>query len=238
MAINIKLAIQAQYPDATPGEIREAIPDLIKYAYQGSMPPYSSLEAPTLHKVKTATVGSFVICYGMDTSVAANTKREPSIVLIKRGDKGFGITGGYTELGKDKTSGEQPKEGAVRELKEEVLDNNGTPIISPDSERLKLIVSGIDYRNPELPVNYNGHTLELTTQELLLLKEHSRRLNEESAYQADVTKKTHGEVDDLQIVPISNVLAMKRESFTHPHEFDAIRQFAQTLQQQSFMPRR
>ena len=228
--IDIMTAIRQAYPNATAADIKASLtPRFLAEAY-GKMPGYSTLEAPALHNVKTATVGSFVICHGTDTSAGA-TRGEPVIAVIKRGDKGYGVTGGYTDLGSEKTAGEQPKQGAVRELGEEALDDNGKPIVSPDSSRLQLIMSGIDYRNTKLPVNYNGHALELTTQELSALKRHSTRMQNDESYSKVVSEKSGGEVANMQIMPISEVLKLDRESFTHPHEYDAVQLLAEQLKQ-------
>lgn len=181
------------------------------------------VDAPAPYK--TAYVGSFIICYGKDSS----TTQDPVILLIKRADGGLGIPGGYTELGKDDAPGEQPREGAVRELKEEVLDNTGKPILSPDSARLRIITSGLDYRTTEHPTHYNGHALELNASELSALREHARKLQKDTAYQAAVKKQSQGEISGLLIVPVSDIMKMKRESFTYAHEFDALLQLAETL---------
>ncbi len=233
--IDIMGAITTRYPDATPQQIRNALEGFIAQSYaDGGLPNYSSLTAPTLHKVKTTTVGSFVVCYGMDTGI----KREPVVVLIERSEKGpngeprYGVLGGYTELGNNHTAGEQPKEGAVRELKEEALDDQGKPIISPSPDRLKILMSGIDYKNPALPTNYNGHSLALEAQELTALKLHADKLENDTDYRAAVTQQSNGEVANVRIMPLAEVVKMPAESFNYPHEFTAIQTLAQELQTQ------
>lgn len=234
LPLDLMSAIRAAYPDATPEQIRDALtPRFLAEAY-GPPPSYSTLSTPALQTVKTAAVGSFVICYGYEPG-----KREPVIALIKRGDKGregedrFGVLGGYTDLGAETTAGEQPNEGAVRELMEEARNDHGEPVISPRPDRLKLLASGIDYRNPTLPVQYNGHMLELTARELATLKTHSQKLQEDPDYREAANRHTEGEVADLRILPLSEVLKMQRDSFTHPHEFDTIAQMAKQLQQRA-----
>ncbi len=235
--LDLMAAIYKEYPDATPAEIKASLTSEFLSAAYGKMPGYSTLAAPALHVVKTATVGSFVICHGTDTAAGA-TRGEPLIAIVKRTDKGpngedrFGLLGGYTTLGTEKTGGEQPKEGAVRELKEEAIGPDNQPIISPNPDRLKLIDSGIDYKNAKLPTNYNGHTLELTAIELASLKEHSRKMEQDPEYKAAVLTASGGEVADLKLLPLSEVLAMQLESFTYSHEFKAVKKLAEQLKQQ------
>lgn len=235
--LDLMAAIRASYPGASPEQIKAALsPAFLAEAY-GEMPDYSTLSAPTLHPVKTAAVGSFVICHGSDSS-GRIARSEPVVVLVKRGDTGpdgedrFGVLGGYTDLGTETKVGEQPKEGAVRELMEEAVNDQGEPVLNPTPDRLQLLASGIDYRNPALPVNYNGHSLELTTRELAALRAHSEKLESDPAYQEAVRGHTHGEVTDLRIAPISEILRMPKDSFTYPHEFDAVAQLGEQLKQQ------
>ena len=187
-----------------------------------------------MHKVKPATVGSCVICYANDPSIinhATKTLGAPVIALIQRSDGGLGVLGGYTNLGKDTTKGEQPKNGAVRELKEEAINDIGKAVISPQPERLQLIANGIDYRKPALPVVWHAHAMELKAEELKALKEHAERMKRDEAYKQAVKKKSRNEIDGMLIMPLAEVIALPRESFTHPHEFDAITELAKQLKQ-------
>ncbi len=240
--LDLLAAIRAAYPDITPAQLKASVTSqaFLDEAY-GKMPGYSTLSGPQLQNVKTTTVGAFSISYGYDTSAKSHANRgqgEPVVAIIKRGDKGpagedrFGVLGGYMDLGSETRAGEQPKEGTVREIREEALNDKGEPVISPQPDRLKLLVSGVDYRNVKLPVTYIGHALELNVQELAALKLHADRLKTDDAYRSEVVKQSHGEVSDLQIVPLSQVLAMPRDSFTHPHEYDAFSQLAEMLKQQ------
>ena len=238
--LDIMAAIMEKYPDATGAEIKAALtPEFLAAAY-GKLPKWSTLGKPALHDVKTVTVGAFVVCHGTETGAGA-ARGEPVVAIIKRTEKGpngedrYGVLGGYTNLGSNLTIGEQPKEGAVRELKEEAIDDQGKPIISPDPSRLARIDMDltIDYRIPKLPVLFNPNSMELTAQELAALKLHSKKLEEDPDYRAAVREQSDGEVADLKIMPISKVLEMGRESFTHPHEFDTVAALAEQLRQQS-----
>src|SRR5687768_14608277 len=114
--LDLMAAIHTAYPDATPADIKASLlnPDFLKAAY-GAMPSYSTLSAPNVSAVKTAMVGSFVICHGFDASARnpeTKTVGEPVIAIVKRGDKGpqgedrYGVLGGYTNLGSETIPGE------------------------------------------------------------------------------------------------------------------------------------
>lgn len=235
--LDILAAIRKTHPDATPEVIAKAVrdPKFLKVAVP--LPYYSSLEHATLHTVKTATIGGFAVCYGHETGVSAN-RNDPLVAVIKRGDTGpngedrFGMLGGYTELGDNHTAGEELEDGVIRELTEEARDADGKPILTPDPQRLKLLHAKLDYRKPSLPVAAHGYALQLTTQELTTLKMHADKLRNDPDYRDKVQAATNREVKDLQMMKLSEVLAMPRESFTHPHEFDALQQLEITLQQQ------
>ena len=51
------------------------------------------------------------------------------------------------------------------------------------------------------------------------------------AYAEAVKEASHGEVSKVIVKPLSEAIAMSREQFTHPHEFDAIVTLAEQLKQ-------
>jgi hypothetical protein len=198
-----------------------------------------------LQVVKTSTVGSFALCYGNETGAAGQLRgADPLVVLIKRGEKGpggedrFGALGGYIDLGKEKTAGEQPIEGMAREVGEEAVNDKGEPVVDlnkrlrTETDLAKLLVSGVDYRRASLPVTYHGHAVELTTQELTALKLHSQRMETDDVYRAAVLEKSNGEVSDVKLIPLSEAMKLSRDSFTHPHEFDALAKLDEHIKQQ------
>jgi|GEM_PF-2137748 len=242
--LDLMAAIRAAYPDATQEQLKAALtPDFLSVMH-GPMPHYSTLSSPALHNVKTATIGSCVLCYGQDTGTPRTQNKEPQVVIIQRGDKGkggeprYGVLGGYSDLGTETTGGEQPKAGATREVCEEAVNDQGKPVFTPDPKRMKLMTSGVDYRVPKLPVAYSCHVLELSAQEMATVKEHCRKLENDAGYRAAVQSHSHREVLDMKVMPLSQALAIPRESFFHPHEYDVIVEFAEHLKQQQTSQKR
>jgi hypothetical protein len=235
--IDVMAVIKAAHPDASPAEISAALqsPALLKIA--APLPRYSNLAHAQINTVKTATVGSFIVAYGYETGARAALSDEPLIAIVKRGDKGpngedrYGVLGGYTKLGSNKTGGEQPNQGAARELGEEARDDMANPIISPKPDRLQSLFGTIDYRNPALPVAAFGFALPLEARELAALQKHAKKLEDDPEYRARVQAATAGEVKDMRMMKLSDVLAMDKVSFTHPHEFEAVQALAKQLQQ-------
>ena len=74
--------------------------------------------------------------------------------------------------------------------------------------------------------------MELQVDELQLLKEHAKRLKEDPAYKQAVKEKSNNEINGMLIMPLADVIAMPRERFTHPHEFDAVVELSKQLKQQ------
>lgn len=236
--IDILDTVKKAYPDATPDAIASALRDPAFLKAAVPLPHYSSLDHAQLHVVKTSTIGAFTVAYANDTSATANRK-DPLVVVIRRGDTGpngearFGMLGGYTELGSNKTAGESLEEGAKREMAEEACDDQGEAILSPDASRLDLLHAKIDYRKASLPVTAHGYALALTTQELNTVKRHIDRLANDPGYREASKAATKGEVADMRLMKLSEVLAMPRDSFTHPHEYDAVEQLSQKLEKQA-----
>ncbi len=195
------------------------------------LPAWSSLTEPMEHTVKTATVGSFVACYFNPTlsNGIQSRKAKPSVLLVERCDGRLGLPGGYVDIGSNNSAGEQLAEGAVRELREEVVNAEGTPIIAPDAQRLQIISAGIDYKNPALPVCYHGHALELTAEELVQLQEHAQKLTGDEQYKQASFVATHNEVRGIKILPISEIMQMPEQNFAYPHEFAALKTLHEKL---------
>jgi len=205
-----------------------------EYVY-GPLPFFSNLSSHNVMNVTAAAVGSAAICCALDP-----VSQEMLALMIKRGETGengedrFGITGGFTNLDFTKAStyvtasvlGEQPAQGAVRELREEILDDAGRPILDIDPARLRVISTGVDYRavgKGGLPVQYNGHVVILSSEELELVQKHIARLHADPAYREAARIKSEGEVSDVILMRLSDAAQMDPIQFTHPHELDALR---------------
>jgi hypothetical protein len=224
--------LTARFSGLSPAEL---VAGPLAEAAFGPLPPYSNLQTHKVTNVATAMVGAFVFCYG----------RHPfsgtlCVAIVKRGDKGpngedrFGATGGFTNLDFTEAStytaptsiGEQPAVGACREVREELLDDHGVPILDLDPARLVLLKTGLDYRGVEkgrLPTQYNGHMAELTAPEILRLLTHVERLASDQGYRDAARLKANGEIADVMFLPLSTAAALDETSFTHPHEHATLR---------------
>ncbi|MDX1975730.1 MAG: NAD(P)-dependent oxidoreductase [Rickettsiales bacterium] len=242
--------IAAAIKEAFPGQERQALAGPVAIATLGAIPPYSNRDDYHMHNCTTLMAGAFVAAHGVDKSrrdVASNRMGEPVVVVIERGDKGpdgslrYGLLGGFMNLDyvvkngvKDTSRGEQPHEGALREFGEELIGPTGKPIITPDESRLEPLISGVDYRRTKSPATfYTGFGLKLTEPELEAIRAHEQAIKTDPTYAANVKSASGSEVAKVMVKPISEVLAMSRESFTHPHEFDAVVKLSEQLKQQS-----
>lgn len=215
---------------------------LANFAY-GDLPSYSYLSTHKVTNVESATVGSFVICHSTDL-----LSHEPLIPLIERGEQGphhekfFGITGGFTNLNFTRAGpftqasrlGEQPRQGAVRELGEEMIDAEGKPILTIDPQRLSLLTTGIDYSwvpKGQLCTQYSGFEVKLSAEELKKMQDHISKLQNDPTYRQAVYDRSHGEVRNVCLMKLSDILRMKEDQFFHPQEFEALKQLALRLAQ-------
>jgi nucleoside-diphosphate-sugar epimerase len=233
-----------------PGEDKKTVfAGPVAKAVLGALPPYSNRDDYHLYSCTTITAGAFVAAHAQDTSrrdPATGRMGEPVVVMIERSEKDasgepkVGLLGGFTNLDyvvkngvKDTSRGEQPNEGALREFGEELIGADGKPVVTPDIARLTPLISGIDYRRKISPAcAYTGFGLELTPEELETIKTHAQRMHDDPTYTDAVSKASGGEVTKVMVKPLSEAIAMPREQFTHPHEFDAIVKLAEQLKQQ------
>jgi hypothetical protein len=153
--------------------------------------------------------GSFIIPYYSDSipSKLKTDRNHISIILQKRSDTGpngedrYGVFGGYTNADivvhgeiPDKSRGEQPEEGALREMNEELLNDEGKPILDIAEDRLNHVISCKDYRKrPGTAVR--GFTLRLTTDEFIAVKAHSGSMASKPDYRNTVQAASGGEVN-------------------------------------------
>lgn len=228
---------------------QELLPSVLKipvYSNRGLEDTPANVAGYQISNVTTMMAGSFAWCYAEDSNLRnPETGRMGDIVvaLVKRGDKGpngedrFGALGGFTNLDfvekpdgtKDWSKGEQPKEGAAREIREESVDSKGVPVLAPKAERMELLLNGHDYRGRPA-TNYTAHSLEMTPLELAGLKIHSEKLANDPDYLAGAKKASNNEVANIEMKPLREILAMGRDSFTHPHEYDALAKLNERLQ--------
>lgn len=220
--------LTAAYPDLSPRALLEG--PVAHYAL-GPLPPYSGLKTHKIANVATATVGAFVLCYGYDRQW-----RDYGVLLIRRGESDaagnalYGAVGGYIVI--DPPSGEQPRQGAVRETGEETVDDKGKPVIDLTPERLRILDDGVDYRAAQkggLPVHYTAFSARLAATEITRARHHAQRMEEDAAYRAAVTAHSKGEVRNVLWLRLSQAAALSSAQFTHPHELAALRLLARAV---------
>lgn len=230
--------IHQHYPGQDPKQIfAELAADVL-----GPLPPYSHRKSYQISPVTRLMPGSFAIAYGANTAMRGPDGRmgEPVVVLQRRGDTGlhgeprYGALGGFTNVDDVPEKGvneEQPREGAAREISEELVDDTGKSLWHITPDRLSdVLVVGHDYRRKENGVCYTGFALELTPQELSAAQAHAKRLAADSEYAGKCRTASGGEVASIMVMPLREAIALSRASFTHPHEHDALMVLNQKLQ--------
>jgi hypothetical protein len=225
----------AQLGPSFPGKTaREIVAGPLAETAFGPLPLFSNLVTHHVVNVATAAVGAFVICHVYDPELGGT-----AVVLIRRTDRNaagkhaFGVPGGFTNL--DFTTGglfipaspqgEQPAQGAARELREEIVDDAGCPLLDLDPARMQLITSGIDYRavaTSGLPVQYNGHAVRLMDKEWRRLRRHVARMQTNPDYRKAVQEKSGNEVADVVLMGLKEAAALSPQQFAHPHELSAL----------------
>lgn len=182
--------------------------------------------------------GAASLCYGRHPETG-----ELSLVMIRRNEVGpdgepyYGITGGFIHPGYFELklvdgkiefivhSGEQQIDGALRERREELLDDQGKPILTSDRTGPVLIDNGIDERplqNGGTAVGYCAFASALTDEQMAAVFNHGNRMKNDETYRAAVTEKSKGEVVGVELVPLAQAAIMPLEKFKHPHERHAI----------------
>jgi hypothetical protein len=232
--------MRRHFPGEEPKDVlkNKIIPGIV------SLPHYSTLETPVVKVVETAVAGSFAIAYAENPENAA----DPFVIIQRRSEKGkdgaarYGALGGFTNFSwrevdgvKDSSRGESPAEGAAREITEEMVDADGKPVIAPAPDRFltrNILAAGHDYRRNFGDVcTYTGYALPLTPEEVKAIDAHIER-TQDAAYAKAATEASHGEVDGILKLKLSEVLVLGKEQFFHPHEFEAVEELAARVREQ------
>jgi hypothetical protein len=234
--------IAKHYPGRDPKDVFAK--ELATEVY-GPRPVWSTRDDYQISASTRMNVGNFLIPFHV-AHAARNRDRgrhdEVFIVFQKRADKGprnedrYGALGGYINAdyvahgGKviDRSRGEQPEEGALREMNEELVDDQGEPILDIAAARIAHVHASCDYRiRPGTVVQ--GFEVRLTNREFAAVKAHSGRMANDPGYAMAVRQASHGEVNEILVRPLRDVVAMRRNHFTHPHEYDALKKLARRL---------
>ncbi len=236
--------IAKNYPGMTP---KDVLTGPMAEEILGPIPPWSGRKKYQANDCTGVYPGNCAVIYGEDDSwKSSSDKSEPFIVYQKRSENGvngevqYGLLGGFATVDDNPERNlkkEQPREGCKREIMEESVDDKGVSILSPDTKRFKLLDAGYDY-SVEPPNSYNVFALKMTKQERDNIRNHAERMASDPDYAKAVTDASHGEVKQIFVKPLSEVLKLGRDSFTHPHEFDAIQKFAEQLKVQTRLRQR
>lgn len=215
-------------------------------AILGNLPAYSNRHKRgyQVTGVSVATVSAFAILYGRENDIEENV-----FVLIVRpaGSQNlsprYGTFGGFVNLDgpseEQLSAGEQPHEGLVREIAEETMDDNGQPILKISPERLRLVHSGIDYRGCEqdLQSTHNtGYLIQIFQEELVALKMHAQKMKHDPVYRSAVFRASKGEVIGIKILTASEIQTLRKDQFSHPHEFDVLARASKFLKNPDARP--
>ena len=181
--------------------------------------------------------GAFCVCHGFDAAI-----QQPVVLILERGahfkgtnTEGFGTPGGYIDVA---TRTEQPRQGAVRELAEEIIHPDGSSVLGPvDPARLRLVDSGIDYSGGKIGglhagTVWHGFSCELTADEMLKLKAYAAKMDSDPLYADAVRAKSNQELGNVFLFPAKEMLekiGRNEMKFAYAHEMAVVRKVAETL---------
>lgn len=194
----------------------------------GEIPDYSGRHSKGYHicPVTTVTASAFVVLAAYDQEIS-----DWVFVFVKNSSKSdcIACVGGFLNLDPEdevSSNGEQPQEGLIRELQEELLDNESNPILADITpKRFSLLWSGIDYRGCDVDLqgtHNTGYFLLLEKDELRRLKLHSHRALEDTTYADQIENITGGEVREIILLSLNDLKKENITVFKHPHELEAL----------------
>lgn len=187
-------------------------------------------------KTAYARCGSFCVYHAWDEGQGDHV-----LLLIERGilntntREAFGTPAGYINI---ETGYEQPAEGAIRELQEEILNPEGQPVmatITPD--RLNVVATGFDYNaaepgTPCIGVNWQGHECTLTPAEFGVISGHIEKLNTDPVYAQACRDRCRNETYNVVLMTAREVFNRAEQGtldFRYPHEYAVVLKVARSL---------
>lgn len=195
----------------------------------GTLPPWTTLKSgAVVEEVQKATAGSGVVLSFMDTDgvqkvVVAQTGSHydkpgqppsPPAFMIPGGFINLSETPGSTKVAAAATP-EDARTGAAREVEEELKKPDGSPLLSVEPNRLKLMDTlTLAFRSGEKRI-VMGLMLELNAAEIKTVKDHIARLNSDTAYRDATSAQSMNhesgrpEVSGVAIFPLADVAAGK-----------------------------
>lgn len=187
------------------------------------------------NEIMGARIGGFAVLTGNST-----VNRMPYVVLLQRGVKYEGTSqfgqrgcfGGHVDI----ENGEQPGAALLREIGEELIDDQGNPVLTGFvPEQFRFIANGLDTatRGKKGPWQagtfWNGYHYALSEEQEIQLAMHERRLFEDPAYMASVVAQSNGEFGGVHRTEAYSLLKGSHPSlgnwedrFAYSHELSTI----------------
>lgn len=218
--------------DLSVGLCREVLRALVRDLW-GDLPPYSTLKAAEISVVEKATVGSGIVpvfmhpiegrWYAVVNHAGTHyvDQRSPTSLPTDEDEPFFMIAGGFIDLSKtvgipglveeNDQRGEHPREGALRELMEEVVNDRGDPVLCPHPDRfIPMDALTLTFKSGERRLVI-GHVVRLQDQEIQTILRHVARLDVDDIYrracQGHTVNPSSGkpEVCRVDVVPLEDL---------------------------------
>lgn len=182
--------------------------------------------------------GAFCLCYGPDPR-ARKTAQEPLVLVLTRPDSSKRIVacnpGGHLDPSNEN---EEPLLAALRELKEELVDPDGNPVLKNiKPKRLLFIASGLGATaGTDKTTYWFAYACPLFPYEMEILQAYERNMSLNPAYARGVLKASRGEVGGAKLVPVGELLAKIKSGeivYGCRHGQEPVLSFLQTLHEQT-----
>lgn len=186
------------------------------------LPPWSTLPAPEIKEVATATVGSGVALVFEDfgsrkvvlAAAGSHYGKGEGKFMIPGGFINLTDTPGSSQVAAAKKTPEDGRIGAAREIEEELKLPDGSPLLKVDPARLKPMDTKTLALRGETRLVI-GFVLELTPHEINVVKAHVLRLQSDAKYKDATSEQSNNhesgqpEVSGVSIFPLAEVAAGK-----------------------------
>ncbi len=182
--------------------LKNALREIVRQSWP-DMPPWTTLDTPVIEEVQKATVGSGVVLTFEENGIRKVVLGETGDHYKKPGSTAavppsYMIPGGFINLTRTPGSSlvaaskapEDARTGAAREIEEELKSIDGSPLLKVDPARLKPM----DTKTLSLPWGETrlviGLMLDLTAAEILIVKNHVKKLGQDPAYKTAAALQT------------------------------------------------
>lgn len=232
----VKAVLRRASQELTPNQMKDLLKAVVAEHWP-DMPGYTTLQKPAIEELHKSTVSTGLV-------LTFNEKGKQQVVLLDAGEHysarkkklpthkdnpekpAYMLPGGYINLTKttgtqlvkpDADKGEDPRVGAVRELEEEVRDDQGNAILHIAPERLKVMDAKTITMGTHERMLALGFMVELDNKEVLAIKRHVARLQSDAVYKQAASDRTFNsesgkpEVSDVAILPLSEVMDKKHD---------------------------